>query len=68
MKPPGYHTREEIFSQPQAWTQTLDEMNRRSDEVGRLLSTNSYKYVIFTGCGSSYYLSLAAARVLQEQS
>ena len=43
-------------------------MNRRSDEVGRLLSTNSYKYVIFTGCGSSYYLSLAAARVLQEQS
>jgi glucosamine--fructose-6-phosphate aminotransferase (isomerizing) len=68
MKPPGYHTREEIFSQPHAWAQTLDELNRKCDEVKKLLSANSYKYVVLTGCGSSYYLSLAAARVFQEQS
>lgn len=68
MKPPGYHTREEIFSQPLAWKQTLEEMNSKENEVRKLIHTNSYRNVVFTGCGSSYYLSLAAARVLQEQS
>ncbi len=56
-----YHTYKEIKSQTEAWTQAL--------EITRALTlpkAEKYSQVIFTGCGSTYYLSLAASALYQE--
>ena len=50
------HTYNEIKSQTQAWAQALDVVN-----ASRLPKAEDYDQVIFTGCGSTYYLSLAAS-------
>lgn len=56
-----YHTYKEITSQTEAWAQALDVTNASS-----LPKAGDYDQVIFTGCGSTYYLSLAAASLYQE--
>ena len=56
-----YHTYNEIKSQTQAWTQALDVVSASS-----LPKTGDYDQVIFTGCGSTYYLSISAAALYQE--
>ncbi len=61
MNVPGQFTRAEILSQPEAWAQALDVVNASS-----LPKADDYDMVIFTGCGSTYYLSLAAAALYQE--
>lgn len=56
-----YHTYKEIKSQTEAWRQAL--------EITRALtlpSAEKYGQVIFTGCGSTYYLSQSAAALYQE--
>ena len=58
---PGQHTRVEILSQTEAWAQALDVTN-----ASDLPKAGDYDQVLFTGCGSTYYLSLAAAAVYQE--
>src|SRR5215213_10017404 len=57
----NYATYREIKSQREAWQNAL--------EVGSTVSlpeAAGYEQVIFTGCGSTYYLSLAAAALYQE--
>ena len=61
MTVPGQHTRAEILSQTEAWAQALDVTN-----ASVLPKTADYDQVLFTGCGSTYYLSLAAASLYQE--
>ncbi len=61
MQPTNYHTYNEIKSQTQAWAQALDVVN-----ASHLPKAGDYDQVIFTGCGSTYYLSLAAAALYQE--
>jgi len=56
-----YATYREIKSQTEAWAQALDVTRAAS-----LPNINDYEQVIFTGCGSTYYLSLAAAALYQE--
>lgn len=56
-----YHTYKEIKSQTQAWAQALDVTS-----TSNLPKAGDYDQVIFTGCGSTYYLSLAAAALYQE--
>lgn len=56
-----YHTYQEITSQPEAWSQALD-LTRGSS----LPDAGEYDEVLFTGCGSTYYLSLAASALYQE--
>ena len=56
-----YHTYNEIKSQTEAWAQALDVV-RASD----LPKAGDYDNVLFTGCGSTYYLSLTGAAVYQE--
>jgi glucosamine--fructose-6-phosphate aminotransferase (isomerizing) len=51
----------EIKSQTDAWAQALDVIRAAS-----LPDAEKYEQVIFTGCGSTYYLSLAAAALYQE--
>jgi len=64
----GTFTHAEILSQPEAWSAALDVLQRqRSDLIG-LWQRGNYDHVIFTGCGSPYYLALAAAALFQELS
>ena len=57
----GYATYREIKSQTGAWVQALDLARAVSLPDGA-----QYEQVIFTGCGSTYYLSLVAAALYQE--
>jgi glucosamine--fructose-6-phosphate aminotransferase (isomerizing) len=57
-----YATYREIKSQPEAWAQALVEVAR----IKSMPNAADYDQVIFTGCGSTYYLSLAAAALYQE--
>jgi glucosamine--fructose-6-phosphate aminotransferase (isomerizing) len=56
-----YSTYNEIKSQAGAWEQALALVNGAS-----LPDPAAYEQVLFTGCGSTYYLSLAAAALYQE--
>jgi glucosamine--fructose-6-phosphate aminotransferase (isomerizing) len=56
-----YATYREIKSQTEAWTQAMELTQKMS-----LPKASDYQQVIFTGCGSTYYLSLAAAALYQE--
>jgi len=58
---PGQYTRAEILSQPEAWREALDATN-----ASAFPRAGDYDQVIFIGCGSTYYLSLAAAALYQE--
>jgi glucosamine--fructose-6-phosphate aminotransferase (isomerizing) len=57
----NYHTFNEIKSQTEAWAQALD-VTTASD----LPKADDYDQVLFIGCGSTYYLSLAATALYQE--
>lgn len=61
----GIHTRNEIKSQTDAWSDALDVVDKNQNDLKRLMS-ETYEQVLFTGCGSTYYLSLAAAALFQE--
>jgi glucosamine--fructose-6-phosphate aminotransferase (isomerizing) len=61
MEPINYHTYNEIKSQTEAWAQALDVVN-----ASALPKAGDYDQVLFSGCGSTYYLSLAAAALYQE--
>lgn len=61
----GQYTHQEIYSQPKAWSAALDVMWAQKAKLMELRN-GGYQQVIFTGCGSTYYLGWAAALVLQE--
>lgn len=60
----GIHTCNEILSQPDAWEQALKVTERSRHQLEPLLGAK-YEQVLFTGCGSTYYLSLSAAALFQ---
>ncbi|MCD6289987.1 MAG: SIS domain-containing protein [Anaerolineae bacterium] len=60
----GHYTYEEITSEPGVWAQTLTGIRPKLDEV-RSFIKGDWDEVLFIGCGSTYYLSLAAAALLQ---
>jgi len=58
---PGAYTREEILSQPWCWReclQVLDEKNQLGEICARFPARSQW---LFVGCGTSYYIALAAA-------
>jgi glucosamine--fructose-6-phosphate aminotransferase (isomerizing) len=57
----NYATYREIKSQTEAWAQALEVAS-----AAQLPKAGDYNQVLFTGCGSTYYLSLAAAALYQE--
>lgn len=61
----GIYTRNEILCQPEAWADALDVVEKQHAALKSVLDTE-YDQVVFTGCGSTYYLSLAAAALFQE--
>jgi glucosamine--fructose-6-phosphate aminotransferase (isomerizing) len=60
----GAHTRQEIFSQPDTWQGVLAVLDAEADAIRSQLA-GGYEQIVFTGCGSTYYLSVAAAAVMQ---
>ena len=57
----NYCTYDEIKSQTSAWVQAIDLVR-----TSPLPQAADFDQVIFTGCGSTYYLSLAAAALYQQ--
>jgi glucosamine--fructose-6-phosphate aminotransferase (isomerizing) len=62
----GHHTLEEILSQPEAWDAALQVLKEARRSILDLKPARRYSQILFTGCGSTYYLSLAAASLAQE--
>jgi glucosamine--fructose-6-phosphate aminotransferase (isomerizing) len=61
----GKHTRSEIDSQPQAWAAVVPAaLNAEGEWRAFFDGSGSWQNLLF-GCGSTYYLSLCAAAVLQ---
>ena len=60
----GQHTYTEIMSQPESWSETLKTLQDYALDLKGF--TQGYEQVIFTGCGSTYYVALAAAALYQE--
>ena len=61
----GIYTYQEIMSQPDAWRKTLAYLAAHTEKIAGL-EPQTFDEVIFTGCGSTYYLALAAAALVQE--
>jgi glucosamine--fructose-6-phosphate aminotransferase (isomerizing) len=61
----GVNTKKEIFSQTAVWEGALNAIEKAHNEILNVFHKD-FQQVIFTGCGSTYYLSLAAAALFQE--
>jgi glucosamine--fructose-6-phosphate aminotransferase (isomerizing) len=59
------HTYQEIISQPQIWQAVLSKCREWSKGLSGLWKPEADHEVIFTGCGSPYYLSQTAAAIFQ---
>ncbi len=58
------YTQQEILSQPEAWVAALEIL--QDQRVGlQFFNPDRYAQVLFTGCGSTYYLALSAAALTQ---
>ena len=62
----GEKTLEEILSQPAVWEDTLKVFKKNVSAIEALWNQENYDQVIFSGCGSTYYLSQAAAVIFQK--
>lgn len=65
---PGQFTLEEILSQPHAWMETINQLENQHAEIEKFLRDSACDQVIFTGCGSTYYLSLAVSAFCEQVS
>ncbi len=63
----GAQTLNEILSQPAAWQDALDVVQANQAALKELWNNNDFSEIIVTGCGSTYYLSLAVAPLFQER-
>lgn len=53
-------TFQEILSQPEVWQKTIQRLYQ--SHMGSSIKFDEYDQILFTGCGSTYYLSLWASR------
>lgn len=60
-----HHTYNEITTQPAAWQEAIEVVRRSRDGLEALRHTD-FDQVLYTGCGSTYYLSQAASTLLQD--
>lgn len=59
-------TLSEILGQEAGWRQAVQACEAARTKVAALLRSTEVDMVIFTGCGSSYYLAMTAAAFFQE--
>ena len=62
----GQVIRDEIESQPGVWMATWRELLQSRERLSALLFSQCWDGILFVGCGSTYYLSLAAASLHQQ--
>lgn len=62
----NFPTYNEIVGQPSAWEATLNEVQAKAPAVRELITKSGIERVVFTGCGTPYYLSLTAAVLCRE--
>lgn len=63
MQAKQFATHKEILNQPQVWQSTIDIVTHMQAEITRYEHMASTSPIIFTGCGSPYYLAQASATV-----
>ena len=63
---PESATYQEISSQLEAWAEAIAVVEAQRSSLTDLWVSGYFSRVIFAGCGSTYYLSLAAAALFQE--
>jgi glucosamine--fructose-6-phosphate aminotransferase (isomerizing) len=61
------YTYKEIMHQPTTWLQTIDLVLSKRESIKLNFSQVQPEEVVFIGCGTSYYISIAAAATFQEQ-
>jgi glucosamine--fructose-6-phosphate aminotransferase (isomerizing) len=61
----GEHTLSEILSQPLAWQNALEAYRLQKSSIEALWKRQTIDQVLFTGCGSTHYLSMIAAALFQ---
>jgi glucosamine--fructose-6-phosphate aminotransferase (isomerizing) len=61
----AYVTLQEILSQPEAWEAVLGELEQQAAALKNYWQPGRMQEVIFTGCGSTYYLSRSAAEIFK---
>ncbi len=62
----GENTYREIIGQPEAWAEALEVARAATPALQSLWQRSGADELVFTGCGSTYYLSLAAAALARE--
>jgi glutamine---fructose-6-phosphate transaminase (isomerizing) len=60
------NTYQEIMNQPAAWAEAVQVVAQHKASL-QAVDLEGYTQVLFTGCGSTFYLSLAAAALLQSE-
>jgi glucosamine--fructose-6-phosphate aminotransferase (isomerizing) len=60
------HTGREISTQVEGWQDGHQAVRAALADLKNLWQEGKYDYVIFTGCGSTYYLALSAAGLFQQ--
>lgn len=60
------YTLQEIENQPRSWDMTLQTIVQQWRSIVAHLPIKTGTHFVFTGCGTSYYLSQSAARLFQE--
>lgn len=61
----GMHTRHEILGQTAAWRSALAALRAQADALRAFWQEGRFSDVVLVGCGSTYYLSLALAPLMQ---
>ncbi|MEA3335391.1 MAG: SIS domain-containing protein [Chloroflexota bacterium] len=61
----GLATYHEIITQTDAWQEATDVVVSQASSLRAFWQDGQYDNVVFTGCGSTYYLSLAASSLWQ---
>lgn len=64
---PGAHTFAEITSQPELWPKAIEAFWQQSAALKSLWDEGGFNQVLFTGCGSTYYLAHAGAALFQQR-
>lgn len=67
MSTKGENTYREIVTQPEAWAEAIQVGQAATGALQRLWRESGAEELLFTGCGSTHYLSLAGAALAREK-
>ena len=62
----GHHTWNELCSQPEAWRDALAVLTAQAAQLGAHPALAQASHIIWSGCGSPFYLAHAMARITQQ--